>query len=213
MTTIMQQGGWVMWPLLALSVLALAITCERAMFYANLGLPSAKQDKALNAALAGRDANALDAVLPVSHSVFGPYFGELLRACRNDGGGNSAARNQEVLDIFAQEIASRLDSRLPLLGVIVRAAPLLGLLGTVLGMINTFSRLAATQGGVDLMVLADGIWQALLTTAAGLIIAIPVLLVQYWFLSRKKRALDALYRMTSAVFALCGEPGGDGRAL
>lgn len=211
MGTIMQQGGWVMWPLLALSVLALAIICERAMFYACLRFPSVKQGKALNAALAGRDLSALDAVLPVSHPVFGSYFGELRRIRRDSGG--DAVQNQEALDIFAQEIAGRLDSRLPLLGVIVRAAPLLGLLGTVLGMIKTFSRLAATRGGVDLMVLADGIWQALLTTAAGLIIAIPVLLVQYWFLSRKKRVIDALYRMTSAVFALCGDHGENGRAL
>ncbi len=209
MATIMQQGGWVMWPLLALSALALAITIERAMFYAGLGFPSAKQAAALTAALSSRDARALDAVLPVSHPVFGPYFEELRRMCR---GGDDAVRNHEVLDIFAQEINGRLDTRLPLLGVIVRAAPLLGLLGTVLGMINTFSRLAAAQGGVDLMVLAEGIWQALLTTAAGLTIAIPALLVQYWFLSRKRLVISALYRLTSGFFALCEEPGENGRA-
>lgn len=201
MATIFQQGGWMMWPLFALSIMAVAVICERAMFYASLGFPSARQDRALNAALADHNTEALNEILPVSHPVFGSYFGEIRRACRE--GGENVVETQEILDIFAQEIVSRLDARLPLLGVIVRAAPLMGLLGTVLGMINTFSRLAAAQGGVDLMVLAEGIWQALLTTAAGLVIAIPVLLVQHWFISRKKRVMSALHRMTSASFALC----------
>ena len=200
-----------MWPLLALSVLAVAVICERAMFYGSLGFPSSKLGRALNEALSSRNREALDAVLPVTHPIFGRYFGELRRiGCQKDA--ESTDRTQEVLDIFAQEIAARLDSRLPLLGVIVRVAPLIGLFGTVIGMINTFSRLAATQGGVDLMVLADGIWQALLTTAAGLTIAIPALLIQYWFLARKKRVIEALYRMTSAVFALEGENAGRNHA-
>ena len=211
MATIFQMGGWVMWPLTALSVLALAVICERAMFYGGLGFPSAQQSRELNAALTNHDAEALETVLPVSHPVFGPYFGELRRIYRQ----HEADQNvwsQEVLDIFAQEITAKLDTRLPLLGVIVRVAPLMGLLGTVLGMINTFSRLAATQGGVDLVALAEGIWQALLTTAAGLIIAIPVLLIQHWFISRKKHVMDVLSRITNAAFVLGGESGEHGRA-
>jgi biopolymer transport protein ExbB len=202
MATIFQQGGWMMWPLLALSVLALAIICERGMFFGGLGFPSTKLSREFSAALFARDAEALDAVLPVSHPVFGPYFAELRRISRH-GGVEQGIRHQEILDILAQEIKDSLDSRLPALGVIVRAAPLMGLLGTVFGMIETLSYLAAVEGGVDLKGLAGGIWQALLTTAAGLIVAIPVLLVQSWFLSRKKRVMDALYRMTGAVFTLC----------
>lgn len=205
MATILQQGGWMMWPLFALSVLALAVICERAIFYGSLDFPSSKQNRALAAALADRDVAVLDAALPADHPVFGRYFSELKGFCRENGK-EEHAQSQEVLDILAHEITGRLDTRLPLLGVIVRAAPLMGLLGTVIGMINTFSRLAATQGGVDLMVLAEGIWQALLTTAAGLIIAIPVLLAQYWFISRKRRVMDALYRLSSAVFVLCAAP-------
>ena len=205
MTAIFQQGGWMMWPLFALSVLALAVICERVMFYGGLGFPSATQNNALDAAIAGRDLTVLEAALPADHPVFGRYFTELRRLCRGNGK-EASEQTQEVLDILAQEITGRLDTRLPLLGVIVRAAPLMGLLGTVLGMINTFSRLAATQGGVDLMVLAEGIWQALLTTAAGLVIAIPVLLVQYCFISRKRCIIDALHRLSSAVFVLCAAP-------
>jgi biopolymer transport protein ExbB len=192
-----------MWPLLALSVLALTIICERAMFYGSLGFPLARQDEIFHAALVNRDVKAIDALLPASDPVFGPYFRELRKFSHQ--GSDGIAGSEEALDILSQEIATRLDARLPLLGVIVRAAPLMGLLGTVLGMINTFSRLAQTQGGVDLMVLAEGIWQALLTTAAGLFIAIPVLLIQHGFISRKKHVFNALYRISSAVFALCAK--------
>ena len=69
MAIIFQQGGWMMWPLLALSVLALAIICERFIFYGSLGFPSTEQSKAFYIALAGRDAEALDTLLPVSHPV------------------------------------------------------------------------------------------------------------------------------------------------
>jgi biopolymer transport protein ExbB len=140
MATVFQQGGWMMWPLLALSVLALAIIFERAMFYGSLGFPAAKQDEMLHAVLRDRDAHAIGRLLPLSDPVFGPYFGELRKFCARDGDGIPGS--QEALDIFSQEIASRLNARLPLLGVIVRVAPLMGLLGTVFGMINTFSRLA-----------------------------------------------------------------------
>jgi biopolymer transport protein ExbB len=200
MATLFQQGGWMMWPLLALSVLALTVICERALFYGSLGFPLARQDEIFHMALINRDVKAIGTLLPVSDPVFGPYFGELRKFCHQDGSGGG---NEEALDILSQEIANRLDARLPLLGIIVRVAPLMGLLGTVLGMINTFSRLAQTQGGVDLMVLAEGIWQALLTTAAGLFIAIPALLIQHGFISRKKHVFNALYRTSSAVFALC----------
>lgn len=61
------------------------------------------------------------------------------------------------------------------LEVIAAAAPLIGLLGTVLGMIEAFAALSKVQGQIDPSVLAGGIWQALLTTAAGLIVAIPAL--------------------------------------
>lgn len=200
-----------MWPLLALSVVAVAVFCERAMFYGGLGFPSGEHDAALHAALAGRDAGILEAALPAVHPVFGRYFEELGRFSRSRAA-NVRAQAHDVLDILAQEISGRLDARLPLLGVIIRAAPLMGLLGTVLGMINTFSRLAETRGGMDLTILADGIWQALITTAAGLVIAIPVLLAQYWFISRKRRILDALYRFSSAVFVLGDDTGGSGHA-
>lgn len=67
------------------------------------------------------------------------------------------------------------------LEVIAAAAPLLGLLGTVLGMIEAFQQLAAAGNDVDPSMLSSGIWQALLTTAGGLIVALPALVAWHYF--------------------------------
>ena len=80
-------------------------------------------------------------------------------------------------------------------------SPLLGLLGTVLGMIQTFSRLADTQGALDMTLLADGIWQALLTTAAGLIIAIPAVAAHQAFLRREEGVAFVLALLANRAFA------------
>lgn len=208
------MGGWMMWPLLALSILALAVIIERAMFYASLGFPSSLSEERLASALEKRDFQQMEEAFTGAHSLFQPFFREISKlsdpsAAKASGEEAQAAsepiaenREHEILNLLGQEVLARLDRGLPLLGVIVRAAPLMGLLGTVLGMINTFSRLAATQGGVDLMVLAEGIWQALLTTAAGLLIAIPVLLARHWFVGRKRRVGEALFRTAGAALIL-----------
>jgi biopolymer transport protein ExbB len=71
------------------------------------------------------------------------------------------------------EEVERMNRHLRLLEVIAIVSPLLGLLGTVLGMIQSFQELELAQGSANAAVLAGGIWEALLTTAAGLIVAIP----------------------------------------
>ncbi len=194
-------GGWVMWPLLGLSVLALAVICERTLFYLSLGFPQPGMDKKIAAALSLRDISAVKTLLPEGSPVFAPFFQELIAP--------PSPEKNDVLSLLAEEIMARLEKNLSVLSVIVRAAPLLGLLGTILGMINTFSRLAATQGGVDLSVLAEGIWQALLTTAAGLLIAIPVLLALHAFQGRCRRTCKALHRLAASLVVL--ETGRNGQ--
>ena len=92
-----------------------------------------------------------------------------------------------------------LDRRVVFLGLSARVSPLLGLLGTVFGMIQTFSRLATTAGVVDMTPLADGIWQALLTTAAGLIIAVPAVVAHQGFLRWEDRTSFRLGRLARLV--------------
>ena len=83
-----------------------------------------------------------------------------------------------------------LEVGLGLLGMIAMLSPLIGLLGTVVGMIEAFRALSEVGGAVDPSLLSAGIWVALLTTAAGLIVAIPATVAHGWFEGRLARFAD-----------------------
>ncbi|MCE7998212.1 MAG: MotA/TolQ/ExbB proton channel family protein [Rhodobiaceae bacterium] len=83
-----------------------------------------------------------------------------------------------------------LEGGLGLLGLIAMLSPLIGLLGTVVGMIDAFRALSEAGGAVDPSLLSAGIWVALLTTAAGLIVAIPATVAHGWFEGRLTRFAD-----------------------
>lgn len=85
------------------------------------------------------------------------------------------------ISIFANRKVKELETLLPSLEIISQVSPLIGLLGTVIGMISSFNQLEIGGSLVDPAVLAGGIWTALLTTAAGLIVAIPAMISHYFF--------------------------------
>lgn len=91
------------------------------------------------------------------------------------------------LEAEAETRFSRLESGFRLLDSVAQLAPLLGLFGTVLGMIEAFQALQNAGSSVDPSLLAGGIWVALLTTAAGLAVAMPTSLVLSWFEARMDR--------------------------
>lgn len=91
---------------------------------------------------------------------------------------------------YARTIMRPLESGLGTLGMIAMLSPLIGLLGTVIGMINAFQALEAAGSSVDPSILSSGIWVALLTTAAGLVVAIPATLAHGWLEGRLGRFAD-----------------------
>lgn len=194
---LMALGGWMMWPLLAVSVAALAIIVERALIFMSCPFPDrAFSGLVLEAARTG-DAGPLAAHLgrvPMLRDFAGLLDGP--------------ARSREAaLRLAGEEVLARLEARLPFLSMLARLAPLMGLLGTILGMIATFSRIAGAASGVDMTLLAGGIWQALLTTAAGLCIAIPALFFLSLFQGRVRRVAEALNRAGNAAL-LADAPAG-----
>jgi len=106
---------------------------------------------------------------------------------------------EEVSRIAKNHIA-RLRSWLRPLELIASLSPLLGLLGTVLGMIEAFRRLESAGNHVDPALLSGGIWQALLTTAVGLVVAIPVLLAHQWLDRRVDNCTHHMEDLTTRVF-------------
>lgn len=110
--------------------------------------------------------------------------------------GNDETLLREELTRFGLQLLERLRGGLRALEVIATLSPLLGLLGTVLGMIEAFRQLEQAGSQVDPSILSGGIWQALLTTAMGLSVAIPVVMLHAWL----ERKVDAHgHRMDDAV--------------
>lgn len=118
----------------------------------------------------------------------------------------AAGRPRQVVEAEAERLGNaevqRMGRLLRLLEVIAMVSPLLGLLGTVLGMIQSFQELELAQGSANASVLAGGIWQALLTTAAGLIVAIPAAIAANLLAARVDAAAhqieDAVARLLAA---------------
>ncbi len=107
---------------------------------------------------------------------------------------------KEELNRIATLKLEQLRSYLRPLEVIATLSPLLGLLGTVIGMIMAFQQMAAAGNQVDPSVLSGGIWQALLTTAVGLTVAIPVVAVHTWLERKIERVASLMNDVVTQLF-------------
>lgn len=182
------KGGPVMWPLLACSVIALAIILERL-----INLIRGNQDPAgflrrLAWAMGqGRwvEASALvdQAKTPVERMIASGFNVFLNETNGNWQFGDPNPYQEEILERVETAMEARgrqeavaMGQHLSLLSAIITISPLLGLLGTVTGIIKSFNVIGALAGATDPMKLSVGIAEALITTAAGLIVAIPSLL-------------------------------------
>ena len=158
-------GGPIMVVLLALSVLSVALIAGRIVALRGVTGGEARRRAAIDAFLAGDAAAAPDPRSPADR---------ILRAAM-EGLASGRPRDALVADLEWRGNAemTAMQRHLRLLELIAMISPLLGLLGTVLGMIQSFQDLALAEGAANAALLAGGIWQALLTTAAGLLVAIP----------------------------------------
>jgi biopolymer transport protein ExbB len=184
--SIIVAAGWPIWPLLACSVVALALVIER--------FTSLKTAKVLPPKL-------LDEAITVSRTaVPGPDvvtklernsgLGEVLAAGFRTLNSNPLSTEDDLrasMESAGRVVAHRLERYLPALATIASAAPLLGLLGTVIGMIEIFGSQSPASGAVGTgnpAQLAHGISVALYNTAFGLIVAIPALIFWRYFRTR-----------------------------
>jgi biopolymer transport protein ExbB len=183
--SIIQAAGWPIWPLVACSILALALVIER---FISLKASKVAPPQLLDEALAVSRASVPtpDVVKQLEqNSALGEVLASGFRAL------NSDPRCSEMdlrasMEWTGRAVAHRLERYLSALATIASAAPLLGLLGTVIGMIEIFGAQApsgAATGGNPAQ-LAHGISVALYNTAFGLIIAIPSLIFWRYFRSR-----------------------------
>lgn len=164
-------GGPVLYVITGLSVLTLAIVLLKLMQFGRLGLGTRGF---IETALAAWNAGEADRALSLLSSTRNPIARTMERAIR--GKEDRAVERHDLEEDAARDGAAQiasLRSYLRFLELIATVSPLLGLLGTVLGMIDAFQALEAAGSRVNPAILSGGIWVALLTTAAGLIVAIP----------------------------------------
>lgn len=183
---LIKKGGPVMIPLGIASILALALGIER---FISLGkdriLPEAFVTEFGEAWGSDASGKAAEEVCEnYSDSVAHVFMAGL--KWRKQG---HEAVGKAMEDAAGRE-AEKIKRSVRPLSVIAGVCPLLGLLGTVYGMIDAFQKTADAGGAAKTSELADGIYQALISTAAGLTIAIPVLLLFQWLSSRADRAID-----------------------
>ncbi|HVR30816.1 MAG TPA: MotA/TolQ/ExbB proton channel family protein [Thermoanaerobaculia bacterium] len=196
----MRQGGVVMWPLLAFSVAALAVTIERfiALRRARINVNEflAKVRKALVVNRSIREA------IKICEQYRGPVASIMKAGLLKYG--QPKEDIEKTIENAALFEMGRLERFLPVLATTANVAPLLGFLGTVTGMIRSFDALAAA-GLSNPGLVALGIKEALITTATGLTIAIPVQLAYNYFMSRINKFVRDIETATNMLLETFGE--------
>lgn len=171
MLDFMSKGGVLVIPIGLCSVAALALFIERLLFFWQFQKGIKNLQERLTRLI--RDAKFSEAMaLAASRkNALGRIYFELLSLREHP----DAIQQEAIREAYERE-SKTLSARLQLLATIGNIAPLLGLLGTITGMIKAFMVIQQAGGKVDAAALAGGIWEAMLTTALGLAVALPVMM-------------------------------------
>ncbi|OQX29439.1 MAG: flagellar motor protein MotA [Spirochaeta sp. LUC14_002_19_P3] len=199
MIDIIVQGGAVLWAIMLLSVLAAAIVIERYLYFGRIRTDEDKLFQRIKSAIAKRH---FDEALAICDSSPSP-FSSLLKAGIEYRNRAPYERKEILKDTAAQEVP-RLERRIGALGTIAHISPLLGLLGTVTGNIRAFGVLGRFGSISDPSVLAKGISEALITTAAGLIVAIPATILYNMLTSRVNALVTRMENQVNELTLLLG---------
>ncbi len=176
MLEVFLKGGFLMYPILLLSIIAVAIIIQKAIQYRAL-------------------IRALDKPTEEIFKNPPPIFKPLMNTA-------STGCDEEELTVVGTRQVREIEKGLSWLGVIAMITPLLGLTGTVLGMIKAFM-VISVQSSVNPSMLAGGIWEALITTAAGLLVAIPVHIGHHWLEKQADEIAFLLKEATMVLYRRC----------
>lgn len=179
-------GGFFMWPILICSIWAVTLLVERAWYYVALKKKIAQQAGLHFSASRAQGVNSAYQNLQGQQGV----LPDILRAAWNPEHGSASLAERSVEEELHKH-KPELERSLSTLATLASVQPLLGLLGTISGMIATFS-VIASQGTGDSRALADGISEAMITTQAGLCVALPILLGHNYLRNRYRNILSSL---------------------
>lgn len=188
---IFAKGGPVVWILFTYSVIALAIALERYIHFIRMRRLNSQFTFQL------QDAIEKDKLTELLVGLRGPEAAVI--------GGLYKAYKENVKDLVrvATRIGSqelqRMERGFRTLGLLGDTAPLLGLFGTITGMIKAFMVIDQAGGKVDAQALAGGIWEAMVTTGVGLAVAIPILFILHWLENLAARRTHAMHQYASIM--------------
>ena len=187
------DGGFFIWPMLLCSVVSLAIIVERAFFLRRSRILPQSVAEAMDNLPPQRNVDIVWNVVRHDESI----LGELVRTCL-DHLRWPKTENMEAVQTKARHEATRLDRYLIVLEIIYGIAPLLGLLGTISGLITVFANINANNEAIG---VARGISEALNTTVAGLVVAIPSLIFHSYYSKKVENYMIELENICSDLLA------------
>ncbi len=201
MIELLLKGGPILMLIAALSVVSLAVILWKTSQLLRLGALRSGQttDAAISRWCAGENVSA---VLAARSGMRAEFARDAIRL-RESPDWDEISRKEEIARIARAQL-EEISAGLRALELVVTIAPLLGLLGTVLGMIDAFQALQLEGGNADPATLAGGIWAALLTTAAGMAVAIPVAMCLTWFDTIHDKMRHSFEDIATRIFAIKG---------
>ena len=200
--TMFIKGGLIMWPILLCSVLGIAVVVERYIVLrkAKINIPAfmvrlrgllKKKD------ITGAVSYCLEEKSPVANIV--------RKGLKKYKLGHE--RVKEAIENAGTQEVAKLEKGLSVLATVSGVAPLLGFLGTVTGMISAFMRIEDLAGAANPSDLAGGIWEALVTTAFGLMVGIPALAFYNYFLNKVKKLVADMESVANDVVDVIQDSG------
>ena len=194
----LQSGGPIVWLLIVLSVFSLMLICVKTLALRGVLGGELKRAAAFEQWSGGDKTAAMRAMDPA------PTPADRITLAAMEGLAANKPRPVLTGDLEWRgnaEVAT-MNRHIRILELIAMISPLLGLLGTVLGMIQSFQELALAEGAANASLLAAGIWQALLTTAAGLLVAIPAAIAASLLTEKVERAAGLMETAIGQLFAI-----------
>ncbi|MGI5867969.1 MAG: MotA/TolQ/ExbB proton channel family protein, partial [Kiritimatiellia bacterium] len=202
-STLMEKGGVVMWPLLFCSFLGLAVVLERLGAFLVFAVAERRARHKLDPIYAALGRGDVDTAIALGQEA-GPVGRFLALGLKHRECGLT-----QGLEDAGQQVLERLRSGLAILDTLVTLSPMLGILGTVTGIIASFELLGASTVGSDPTAVSAGIAEALVTTAAGLVISIMALIPFNLFRSQIARWARKLERAGRQCERACAKGCGD----
>ncbi|MEM9623287.1 MAG: MotA/TolQ/ExbB proton channel family protein [Pseudomonadota bacterium] len=197
LAALLDIGGPVVSILMLMSLAAVTIVIVKLLQFARLRINRMQPAEA--AFVTYRSGDAQQALRDL-RGLSNPAAVALAMAISGRQAGSEETRVREEVVRYGNHVLYHLRQGLRPLEVIGTLAPLLGLLGTVLGMIEAFQQLEAAGNQVNPAVLSGGIWEALLTTAVGLVVAIPVVAFLNWLERRVDHLAHTMNNLVTGVF-------------